>query len=78
MWQHIEERVAYGRKVRTRALALIEAHGPARAATLARAAACEPGAAEADRQFWLAVAARIDRLNGDPVWHPIFGQPEPL
>lgn len=78
MLKHIEERVAYGRSIRSRALWLIEAHGAARAATLARTAAQEPGAAAADRMFWLAVSARIDRLNGEPVWHPIFGHAEIL
>ncbi len=56
----LQERVAYGRSIRHRALCLIEAHGPEAAAEALRAA-CEPGLAAAERSFWEAVAARLVR-----------------
>lgn len=71
MLRHVEQRIAYGRRIRDRADWLIEAHGAA-AAALARDAAEAPGAPDAERLFWVAVARRIDRLNGAPVWRPLF------
>jgi hypothetical protein len=58
----LNDRIAYGRRVRERALCLIEAHGP-HAEALARDAADEFGLPEAERGFWSAVADRIVRLS---------------
>lgn len=57
----LKDRIAYGRRVRHRALCLIEAHGP-HAEALARDAAAEFALPAAERAFWLAVADRIARL----------------
>lgn len=64
MVDRIEERAAYGRRIRQRAVCLMESHGPA-ARDEALRAAQEPGIAEAERTFWEAVAARIARLLGE-------------
>ena len=60
MFPNMEERIAYGRSIRQRAMCLLEAHGPAAEAEALRAAE-EPGLAAADRSFWRAVAARVAR-----------------
>lgn len=60
MFPHFEERIAYGRAIRDRALCLSDAHG-AEAAAEALGAAGEPGIAAAERSFWEAVAARLSR-----------------
>ncbi len=60
MEDRIEERVAYGRTIRARAVCLIEAHGPEAWAEALRAAE-EPGIAAGERAFWESVAARIAR-----------------
>lgn len=56
----IEERAAYGRTIRERAVCLLESHGPEAWAEALRAAE-EPGIAAGERSFWKAVAARIAR-----------------
>jgi hypothetical protein len=63
MLKSIEDRVAYGRSIRTRALCLLDAHG-AQAEVEAWSAAREPGLAEAERSFLEAVAARVSRQLG--------------
>jgi hypothetical protein len=60
MFPNLEERVAYGRSIRQRAICLLEAHGPEAVAEALRAAE-EPGLAAAERSFWQAVAARVAR-----------------
>jgi hypothetical protein len=60
MFPHLEQRVAYGRSIRQRAICLLDAHGAAAEAE-ARRAAAEPGLAAAERSFWEAVAARVAR-----------------
>lgn len=57
-----EERIAYGRSIRERALCLLDAHGPLAEAE-ARDAASEPGITEAERRFFEAVALRVARLT---------------
>ena len=63
MVDRIEERAAYGRTIRERALCLMYAHGPEAWAEAVRAAR-EPGIAAGERSFWEAVAARIARQLG--------------
>jgi hypothetical protein len=63
MVERLEERAAYGRVIRQRAVCLLEAHGQ-EAWGEALSAAREPGLAEAERSFWEAVAARIARQLG--------------
>jgi hypothetical protein len=60
MFPNMEERIAYGRSIRHRAMCLIESYGPAAEAE-ARRAAEEPGLAAAERSFWESVAARVER-----------------
>lgn len=64
MSSSMELRVAYGRSIRERAAAMIEAHG-ALAGAEALHAAEEAGVTAADRAFWQAVAARIARELGE-------------
>ena len=66
MHPFFERRIAYGRRISDRAAWLLEAHGAARALAEAESAAAEPGLPEAERAFWLAVAARIARLAAAP------------
>jgi hypothetical protein len=61
----LEERVAYGRAVRERALCLIEAHG-ARAIEVLHDAVGEAGLPIGERLFLEAVSARLDRLARAP------------
>ena len=61
MLPSIEERIAYGRAIRHRALCLLDAHGHLAEAE-ARNAAREPGIGEAERCFLEAVAERLARL----------------
>jgi hypothetical protein len=63
MLKSIEDRVAYGRSVRLRALCLLDAHGPLAEAE-AWSAAREPGLADAERSFLEAVAGRVSRQLG--------------
>jgi len=56
----LEERIAYGRKIRERAALLLEAYGET-ALDQARRAAAEPGLPAAERSFWSSVADRITR-----------------
>jgi hypothetical protein len=63
MVEKLEQRAAYGRTIRHRAICLLEAHGPEAWAEAMRASR-EPGLAEAERSFWLAVAARVARQLG--------------
>jgi hypothetical protein len=56
----LEERIAYGRRIRERADLLLEAYGEA-ALEQARTAAAEPGMPAAERSFWSSVADRILR-----------------
>ncbi|MBP7002036.1 hypothetical protein [Amaricoccus sp.] len=65
MRQQLEERLAYGRLVRERALCLMEAHGAAATAVLHDAVA-EAGLPIGERMFLEAVGARIDRLARAP------------
>ena len=65
MFPYLEQRVAYGRSIRQRAICLLEAHGP-EAVSEARRAAAEPGLAAAERSFWEAVAPRAARLLETP------------
>lgn len=60
MVDKIEERAAYGRTIRERAVCLLDSHGPDAWAE-ARRAAREPGIAAGEQSFWEAVAARIAR-----------------
>ena len=64
MFPNMELRIAYGRSIRQRAICLIEAHGR-QAQDEALRAAQEPGLAAADRSFWEAVAARVERQFGE-------------
>jgi hypothetical protein len=64
MVDRIEQRAAYGRTIRERAICLMESHGPEAWAEALRAAR-EPGIAAGERSFWEAVAARIARQIGD-------------
>ena len=59
----IEERAAYGRTIRARAVCLLDSHGPEAWAEALRASR-EPGIAAGERSFWEAVAARIARELG--------------
>lgn len=61
----IEERAAYGRTIRERAVCLIDSHGPEARAEALRAAE-EPGIAAGEQSFWQAVAARIARELARP------------
>jgi hypothetical protein len=63
MVEKLEERAAYGRTIRHRAVCLLEAHGPEAWAEALRASR-EPGIADAERSFWEAVAARVARQLG--------------
>ena len=63
MAERLEERAAYGRTIRHRAICLLEAHGH-EAWGEALKASREPGVGEAERSFWEAVAARIARQLG--------------
>lgn len=63
MVDRIEERAAYGRTIRERAVCLLDAHGPDAWAE-ARRAAREPGIGAGEASFWEAVAARIARELG--------------
>lgn len=65
MRPELEERIAYGRAVRERALCLIAAHG-SDAAPMAREAANDPGLPVADRLFFEAVGRRIERIAAGP------------
>ena len=65
MASFFEERVAYGRSIRQRALCLLDAHGP-EAEAEALCAAQEPGITEAERYFLEAVASRLARLTAAP------------
>ncbi|MFT3974701.1 MAG: hypothetical protein QM699_14965 [Amaricoccus sp.] len=56
----LEERIAYGRKIRERASLLLEAYGET-ALMQARSAADQPGLPAAERSFWASVAERIVR-----------------
>ena len=58
----LDERIAYGRRIRDRANCLIDAHGDL-ALDQARQAAAEPGLPAAERSFWSAVAERIARAS---------------
>jgi hypothetical protein len=60
MFPNMEERIAYGRAIRHRAMCLIESYGAA-AETEALRAAEEPGLAAAERSFWHSVANRVSR-----------------
>ena len=64
MVDRIEQRAAYGRTIRERAVCLLESHGPEAWAEALRAAR-EPGIAAGERNFWEAVAARIARQLGE-------------
>lgn len=59
----IEERAAYGRTIRERAVCLIDSHGVEAWAEAMRAAH-EPGIAAGESSFWEAVAARVARQLG--------------
>ena len=61
MITRLEDRSAYGRAIRDRALCLMEAHGE-HAEALALDAAAETGLPEPQRNFWEAVARRIARI----------------
>ena len=63
MVDKIEERAAYGRTIRARAVCLLDSHGPEAWAEALRASR-EPGIAAGERFFWEAVAARIARELG--------------
>jgi hypothetical protein len=63
MVDRLQQRAAYGRSIRQRALCLLEAHGR-EAWGEAMSASREPGIAEAERSFWEAVAARVARQLG--------------
>lgn len=56
----LDERIAYGRKIRERASLLLDAYGDT-ALVQAQQAASEPGLPEAERSFWSSVAERITR-----------------
>ena len=71
MFPNLEARIAYGRSIRQRAICLIEAHGR-QAQDEALRAAQEPGLAAADRSFWEAVAARVERQFGRREGFPAF------
>lgn len=58
----LDERIAYGRRIRERALCLLDAYGES-ALDQARQAAEEPGIPAAERSFWSAVADRIVRAT---------------
>lgn len=72
MRQLLEERIAYGRAVRERALCLVEAHG-AQAKTVLREAVEEAGLPVGERLFLEAVHDRVDRLFRAPIAR--FGRP---
>jgi hypothetical protein len=63
MVERIEERAAYGRTIRERAVCLLESHGPEAWAEALRAAR-EPGIGADERAFWEVVAARVARELG--------------
>lgn len=65
MSPQLEDRIAYGRAIRVRALCLIEAHGRA-AEAMVRDATAEAGLPFAERSFLEAVAARIARFSAGP------------
>jgi hypothetical protein len=60
MFPNMEQRIAYGRSIRQRAMCLIESYGREAEAEALRAAE-EPGLAAADRSFWMSVADRVAR-----------------
>jgi hypothetical protein len=73
MLPSIEERVAYGRSIRQRALCFLDAHGTYAEAE-ALNAALEPGIGEAERCFMEAVAGRVARmLAHSTAVHPDLG-----
>lgn len=65
----LDERIAYGRRIRERATLLLEAYGET-ALEQARQAAAEPGLPAAERSFWSSVADRIVRATA-PVAHAL-------
>lgn len=71
MRQGLADRIAYGRAIRERADCLLDAHGPA-AVAHARMAAQVSREAEAERNFWEAVADRVARHFAEPHWDPLF------
>jgi hypothetical protein len=71
MRQGLADRIAYGRSLRVRADCLLDAPGRAAVAP-ARLAAQVARGAEAERNFWEAVADRVVRLSSEPRWDPVF------
>lgn len=65
MRPELEERIAYGRAVRERAVCLMAAHG-VDAGPMAHAAATDPALPMAHRLFFEAVERRIERIAAAP------------
>jgi hypothetical protein len=73
MLPRLQDRIAYGRSIRERALCLVEAHGPD-AEALALDAAAEVGLPAPQSSFWQAVAVRAARLSAA---RPMIGASAP-